>query len=75
MKPSAHSEEEKARWIMPFGFDRGAQLVKLSNRSLESTRGWCRDKEDHEGADFSRLIERIDEILEDRKGLPLGLEE
>ena len=60
---------------MPFGHNKGQPLSQIPTKDLEKTREWCRDKEDQEGADFSRLINQIDDELSERMGLPLGLDE
>jgi hypothetical protein len=58
---------------MPIGFNKGAKLKEISTKDLEGTRRWCREREE-EGGDWKNLIDDIDQVLEDRQGLPLGLE-
>lgn len=55
---------------MPIGHRKGEPLNQIPTDDLERTRTWCRERED-EGGNWKRLIEAIDEELEDRQGLPL----
>lgn len=57
---------------MPIGHNKGVPLADITDRELRSTRDWCRERED-EGQDWSKLINAIDEELDDRQGLSLGL--
>ena len=59
---------------MPFGYNRGVMLREIATRELQKTRDWCRERED-EGKNVKSLMDAIDEVLQDRLGLPLGLEE
>ncbi len=59
---------------MPMGFNKGVKLKEIPDRELRGTRKWCREREE-EGQDWSSLINAIDQVLEDRQGMSLGLEE
>lgn len=59
---------------MPIGFNKGVLLKEIPTKSLEGTRRWCADQDDEAGTHRWRdLINDIDEVLSDRRGLPLGL--
>lgn len=61
---------------MPFGFSKGIQLKELSTKELQKTRDWCAEKDDEAGTNkFKSLIDDIDQVIESRLGLPLGLDE
>lgn len=72
----SHHEHVPGDRRMPFGFSAGVQLKELGTKELQSTRKWCADKDDEAGTNkFKDLIDDIDQVLEDRLGLPLGLDE
>jgi hypothetical protein len=60
---------------VPFGHNAGQLLKDVSDDELKSLREWCAEKDDDAGtAKFSDLINDIDDVLEDRQGLPLPLD-
>jgi hypothetical protein len=60
---------------MPIGRNRGVPLSEIPTRDLERTREWCRRVDTEEGTRrWDALVAAIDEELEGRLGLPLGLD-
>jgi hypothetical protein len=62
--------------LIPFGYNKGIPLGKVSDKELRSLREWCAEKDDEAGTRrFDDLIAVIDEVVENRQGLPLGLDD
>lgn len=64
------TDRDPAERLIPFGYNKGLPLGKVSDEELRGLRDWCA------GVDkFDDLIEDIEQVIEDRQGLPLELDD
>jgi len=68
-RPSRAPEDRR----IPFGYNKGKRLGDVADDELRSLREWCAER-NQEGK-FDDLMIALEQVLEDRKGLPLELDD
>lgn len=58
---------------IPFGHNKGERMADVTDDELRRLRSWCQER--NEEGNFDDLIADIEQVIEDRQGLPLGIDE
>lgn len=67
------TDRDPAKRRIPFGYNKGKLLGDVPDEELRGLREWCQDR--NEDGTFDSLLDDIDQVLENRQGLPLELGE